>query len=186
MTDVHIKGLQELYAALQTLPAKMEANVLRGALRAGAKVMEAEAKRNVPVSPPNQENQRLYGGRMGLLRDSVRVSVRLRRGQVLATVKAGGKVKGGGEAYYATWVERGTAAHFIPSRKRKGLTVNGGVYAGVMHPGARPKPFMRPAFDTQHTAAAEAAREYIRGRLAEKHGIDVPGPGSELDTDPAA
>lgn len=52
-----------------------------------------------------------------------------------------------------------------------------------MHPGARPKPFMRPAFDTQHRAAIEAAREYIRARLAIKHGINVPGPGSELDTE---
>lgn len=183
MADVQIKGLKELYEALQQLPVKMEQNVMRGALRAGAKVLEAEAKQGVPVAPPNEENARLYGGRQGLLRDSVRVSVRVRRGTITASVKAGGKAKGGGLAYYARFVEFGTAAHYIRAKSKKGLSLGGAVFRGVMHPGARPKPFMRPAFDTQHRAAIEAAREYIRGRLATKHGINVPGPGSELDDD---
>jgi HK97 gp10 family phage protein len=183
MADVQIKGLQELYAALQALPVKLEQNVMRGALRAGAKILEDAAKQGVPVAPPSQENQRLYGGREGLLRDSVRVSVRVRKGRITASVKAGGKSKGGGVAYYARFVEFGTAAHYIKAKNGKGLSLRGTVFGGVMHPGARKKPFMRPAFDTRHVAAAEAAREYIRSRLATKHGIDVPGPGSELDED---
>lgn len=181
MAEVKIKGLKELYDALQTLPVKLEQNVMRGALRAGAKVFESEIKQTVPVAPPNEKNKRLYGGREGLLRDSVRVSVRVRRGQVTAIVKAGGKAKGGGDAYYARFVEFGTAAHYIRAKSAKGLTLNGAVFRGVMHPGARPKPFMRPAFDTQHVRAVEAAREYIRGRLASKHGIQIPGPGNETD-----
>ena len=183
MADVQIKGLKELYEALQQLPVKMEQNVMRGALRAGAKVLEAEVKQNVPVAQPSEENARLYGGREVLLRDSVRVSVKARRGTVTAAVKAGGKVKGGGVVFYAHMVERGTAAHYIRAKSKKGLSLGGAVFRGVMHPGARPKPFMRPAFDTQHRAAIEAAREYIRARLAIKHGINVPGPGSELDTE---
>ena len=53
--------------------------------------------------------------------------------------------------------------------------------AQVQHPGAKKKPFLRPALDLQGQAAVEAVREYIRTRLATKHGIDVPAP-----VDPAA
>ena len=35
----------------------------------------------------------------------------------------------------------------------------------VDHPGARPKPFMRPAFDGKAQAAIEAMAEYIRNRI---------------------
>ncbi|MTV59152.1 hypothetical protein GM547_13990, partial [Streptococcus pneumoniae] len=49
MSNVHIKGGAELNKFLQQLPAKIEQSVLRGALRAGANVVMAEAKANVPV-----------------------------------------------------------------------------------------------------------------------------------------
>ena len=47
MSDVKVKGLAELQAALDGLPAKIEANIMRGALRAGANVIRAEAKGTV-------------------------------------------------------------------------------------------------------------------------------------------
>ena len=108
-----VKGLAELQAAMDSLPAKIEANIMRGALRAGAKLIQAEAKRLVPVAPPNEENRRLYGGYEGLLRDSIRISVSLRRGTVTARVRAGGKVRGTGDPYYARWPEYGTKPHRI-------------------------------------------------------------------------
>ncbi|WP_368517480.1 HK97-gp10 family putative phage morphogenesis protein [Rhizobium sp.] len=42
---------------------------------------------------------------------------------------------GNDKAYYARWVEFGTAPH-----------VNGGKYAGSMNPGARPHPFFYPGW----------------------------------------
>lgn len=183
MSETTVKGLADLQRALDQLPAKIEANIMRGALREGAKVLLEEARRLAPEGGPSAENQRIYGGRVGLLRDSIRASVRLKRGQVIARVIAGGKVKGGGNAYYARWVEQGTAAHMIAAAPGKRLAIGGGLYTKVLHPGARKQPYLRPALDTAHVAAITAAREYIRKRLATKHGLDVPGPGNDDDAD---
>lgn len=180
-SDVKVKGLTELQRALNTLPARLEANVMRGALRAGARVLQAEARAHVPVGAPSERNARLYGGRAGLLRDSIRVSVSLKRGTVMARVVAGGKVKGGGDAYYATMVEKGTKPHLIKAAKGKALAIGGGAYRSVMHPGAAPHPFMVPAFDASNHRAVVAAAEYVRKRLASKHGIDVPAPSEGGD-----
>jgi HK97 gp10 family phage protein len=167
MSDlVQIKGLAELQAALDTLPAKIEANIMRGALRAGAKVLATEAAANVhSVS--------------GDLAASVRYGVKLDRagGKLTAYVRAGGHGKKGGakiKAYYANMVERGTAAHVIKARAPNKMLAIG--VAKVQHPGARKKPFLRPALDTRGQAALERMREYVRTRLADKHGIDVPAP----------
>ena len=75
-STIQIKGLAELHKAMQELPAKIEGNILRGALRAGAAVFKEEAQRLVPVDT-------------GRLRDSIRASVRLRNGRVEGTVRAG-------------------------------------------------------------------------------------------------
>lgn len=183
MSEIQIKGLAELQRALDQLPAKIEANIMRGAVRAGAKVLQQEARQLAPVGPPSAENARVYGGREGLLRDSIRISVRLKRGQVFARIVAGGKIKSGANVYYAHMVEHGTAAHIIKAPPGAALNVRGSLYKSVMHPGARKQPFMRPALDTRAQAAVEAAREYIRARLATKHGIDVPGPDNRDDAD---
>ena len=176
MSETPVKGLADLQRALDELPAKIEANIMRGALRAGAKVIMAEAKRLAPEGPPSSEGGKKYAARRGLLRDSIRISVRLRRGQVQARVIAGGKVKGGGAAFYAHMVERGTAAHIIKAPPGARLNIRGVFYTSVMHPGARKQPYMRPALETQAATAVQAVREYIRNRLASKHGITVPGP----------
>ncbi len=181
METVEIKGLKELYRAMETLAEKLQKNVLRGATRAGSKVIAEEAKRLAPVAPPNEKNARLYGGRSGLLRDSIRVkSPQIKGGTVVVGgVSVGGKFKGtkrkgAGDAYYARWVELGTAAHVIKARKPNKMLAIG--VAQVQHPGARKNPFLRPAMDSQAAAAVQAMREYIRKRLATKHGLDVPAP----------
>lgn len=187
MSEVKVKGLADLNRFLQQLPAKIEAGVLRGALRAGAEVVADAARANVPVDT-------------GRLRDSIRVSTRLRRGRVIATIKAGGPTKkrigskkSGGvkvqydNAYYATWVEFGTAAHKIAAKYAKALVLRpnarassgfggrwmraGLIVEGVDHPGSRPKPFMRPALHGRSGDAVVAAAVYMRKRLATKHGL---------------
>lgn len=174
--EIRVKGLEQLNDFLQQLPANVEKNVLRGALRAGAQVVQAEVKQLVPVSPPNTENARLYGGYEGALRDSVRVGVIARAGRVIASVKAGGKSKNSkADAFYAMWVEFGTAAHNIVAKSKRGLFFAGGFARHVMHPGAKPKPFMRPALQMAAQRAVVAAAEYMKKRLATKHGLDTSG-----------
>ncbi len=155
MSEVRVKGLADLNKFLQQLPAKMEQNVMRGALRAGANVVMAEAKANVPVDS-------------GQLRDGLKVSTSSRRGRVTAKVKATGK-----HAFIAPWLEYGTAAHKITAKKGKGLFFGGLFVKGVQHPGSRPKPFMRPALDGRAQDAVVAAAQYMKRRLATKNGLDT-------------
>lgn len=190
MSEIRVKGLSELNKFLQQLPAKIEQNVMRGALRAGANVIRDEAKRLAPVSEPNSQNKRRYGFYAGTLRDSIRVSARVKDGRVTASVYAGGKTKSGATVFYANWVEFGTAGHAIMAKqtngknaarrlnrsaKRGGSLRIGGQFVGsvVMHPGSRARPFMRPALDGKAQAAVLAAADYIKKRLALKHGIDA-------------
>jgi len=178
----HVQGLADLHRAMQALPAKLEANLIRGASRAGAKVIADEAKRRVPVQS-------------GALRDSIRVSVKLdhRRGRVVATIKAGSnKTKkviesrpDGGikvrylNPFYARFVEKGTSTHYIKAVTAKALILRRNrrassgfakrwtawVVEGVTHPGARPKPFMAPAFTAKSQAALAAFADYLRRRI---------------------
>lgn len=177
-----VKGLAELQRALDTLPARLEANVMRGGMRAGGNVIAKLAKSLAPEAEPNDENRRLYGGRRGLLRATIRVRVSLKRGRITVRVVAGGKV-GNADAYYATWVEKGTKAHTIRTVHARGLGIDGGhggasgwTVAEVHHPGAAPEPYMEPALDQGSSAAVQAVAAYVRKRLAEKHGINVPDP----------
>lgn len=158
-SSVEIRGLAELHKTLQELPAKIERNVLRGGLRAGAKVMEAEATRLCPEGLPTLDSVK-RGARIGELKRSIRVTMRASKSTVRATLKAGNKV-----AWYAHLVEFGTARHWIKPKNRKSLFVAGLFKEVIDHPGARPKPFMRPAFDGKWRAAIDAMADYIRARL---------------------
>lgn len=160
MTDIKVKGLAELQTFLDQLPVKMEANVLRGALRAGAKPILEAAKAAAPVGEPSETNRNRYKLYAGALRDSVRISGRIdkRNGKVTASVKAGGKTKSGADVFYSHMVEFGTKPHVI---------------GDGTHPGVQAKPFMRPALDAQSGAAVVAVGEYIKKRLATKNGLDT-------------
>ncbi|MYM31487.1 hypothetical protein GTP58_24440 [Duganella sp. CY15W] len=148
MSDETIVGGRQLDAFLQSLPAKVEANILRSALRAGANVFKDEIKATIPVQ-------------LGELQRSVRVSTSSNRGTVTAKVKVGNE-----KAWYWRFVEFGTAAHRIGPKNAKALALAGVIVGWVHHPGARPKPFMRPAFDGRSGTALEAVGTQIRARLA--------------------
>lgn len=145
--EIAIGGLSELHRMLQDLPAKVEANVLRGGIRAGSKVLEDAVKEAVPV-------------RLGDLRDSIKVKTTSRRGTVQAVISAGNQ-----KVFYAKWVEFGTAQHYIKPKNRKSLFFAGIAKEVVDHPGATPNPFMRPALDTSAEPAVQAMAEYIRNRI---------------------
>lgn len=157
MGNETISGGRQLAEFLQRLPVKMEKNVMRAALGAGAAAMRAPAKANVPV-------------KSGKLRRSIKVSTSVKNGWVTAKLKAGGKL-----APHAHLVEYGTRPHKILPKKAGALTVGGNVVREVDHPGAKPHPFMRPAFDGYSPAAIAAVAAKVRERLT-KAGIDVPAP----------
>jgi HK97 gp10 family phage protein len=152
-----IVGGRELDAFLQTLPVKVERNILRAAMRAGANEFKKAAKQGVPVDD-------------GDLERSIRVTTRSKNGTVYASLKAGGK-----KAPHWHWVEFGTAAHKIKAKNERALSFGGVTVSEVDHPGAKPKPFMRPAFDSAAAAAIAASAAKIRERLT-KEGINVPAP----------
>jgi HK97 gp10 family phage protein len=153
MADQVLKGGKELFTFLQTLAPKIERNIMRTALRAGAKVFFDEALKNVPVKD-------------GDLKESGRISTRAKHGQVSASVKFGNK-----KAWYWHMVELGTAAHTIKAKNGKSLFFNGSNVQMVNHPGARAKPFMRPAYDAKSDDAIIAVGRKIGERLT-KHGIN--------------
>lgn len=152
MSLVHVKGLDQLDKFLQELPVKLERNVLRGALRAGAKVIHQVAAGNIRRDS-------------GELAASLKVSTRAHAGEVKATVYT--------KVFYARFVEYGTRPHRIEPKNRRALALGGGFVGAVDHPGARPHPFLRPALDTQAGAAVVAVAEYMKQRLAVKHGLDT-------------
>lgn len=158
MSQENITGGAALDALLQSLPAKMETNVMRSALRAGAAVYLAQVKQNIPVKD-------------GALRQSARITTKKNRdGSVSASVKVGNR-----QAFYAQMVEFGTRSHVIAPRTGR-LQIGGQFVGGaVEHPGSRPRPFMRPAADEKFTAAVAAVQKKVRDRLRAQ-GLDVPDP----------
>lgn len=164
MSEIKVTGFAELNAFLQKLPQKMEQNILRGALRSGAKPMLEAARQAAPVGEPSDAAKRKYKVYAGALRDSLRVSARIdrRNGKVVASIKAGGKSKKtGADVFYAHFSEFVTRPHALSK---------GGE---LSHPGTDPRPFMRPALDGNATAAVLAVGEYIKKRLTTKHGLDT-------------
>lgn len=87
---VNVKGLSQLQAFLDSLPAKVEKNIMRGAMRAGAKVLREEVKAGAAVLS-------------GQMRDGIKVVTNSRRGRVTAGVRARGP-----HGYLATFHEYGT------------------------------------------------------------------------------
>lgn len=167
LTDTfHVKGMAQLGKALAALGLKIEKNVMRGALRAGAVPIRDEARKNAAKAT-------------GALAKGLKVSTNVQRGTVYAKLRTSGK-----HGYIAHFIEFGTQRHWISSRKGKMLRIpqeGGGrvIVARADHLGSRAIPFMRPAIDTKSPDAVLAVANYMRNRLATQHGIDVPDTGDE-------
>lgn len=160
-----VKGLAELQKVLDTLPAKLEKSIMRGALRAGVRTI-------VPIAKSNIHN--VSGELARTLDRKEAIGTKTRGGRVTARLRAGSGLgaKGTEPANLPIWLEFGTAAHRIVAGAGKRLFF--GIFAkSVRHPGARPRPFMRPALDAGAAGAVIAAANYIKDRLSKKNGIDT-------------
>jgi HK97 gp10 family phage protein len=163
----HVKGLSDLQKFLDALTPKLERNVMRGAMRAGVREIRPAAKAN--IHSVSGELARSLDARGAIRTGS-------KGGRVYAKLVAGTGfgVKGKPPRNLPIWVEFGTRAHAIRARAGRSLMFLGGIFAkAIQHPGARPRPFMRPAMDARAAAAVVAAAEYVKKRLATKHGIDT-------------
>lgn len=155
--DLAISGGKKLDDLLKTLPAKVQKNVMRSAVRAGLVVYRKAVKERVPVQ-------------LGELKKSVRVSMKVKDGVLTGSLKAGNR-----KAWYAQLVEFGTRPHKIQPKDAKALEIGGAVVEEVEHPGAAPHPYMRPGADASHAAALAAVVSKLRERLT-LAGLDVPPP----------
>jgi HK97 gp10 family phage protein len=160
---VNVTGLAELERALNELPDKVAKNVARAALRAAAAPVLEEARRLVPV-------------KSGKLRDSLRITTSLRGGVPKAFVKVGPGGKKYRGTFYANMIERGTSKHLIAGP----LYFGGQWHRFAQHKGAKKRPFMRPAADSQAKAAVDAFAAKMRDRLT-KAGIEIPDPETDDD-----
>jgi hypothetical protein len=157
------RGGADVRRFMQQLPAELEKKVLRGAARAGGKIILEEAK-DRSISGDVDEALVLRSKA-----DAGRITVKI-------TVR-----KGWGRAI-ANWLEYGTDPHFISVREdqrggmgigrinklsKDGSLVIGGQYVGetVFHPGAQAHPFLRPALDIKGADAIAAAQAYINARV---------------------
>lgn len=177
MAEVHVTGLKELQAFMDQLAPKLEQNVMRGALRAGVNVIKAEVKARCPVGAPSETGRKRYKLYTGALRDSIKSGVKAKGGRVTAYVRVGGKnKKTGADVWYAHLIEyTGAMPHLIKAPVGKALTIGAGIktVVEVHHPGMAPRPFLRPALAGQAGNAIAAAAEYMKKRLATKHGLDT-------------
>lgn len=132
-------GLDALDAALSHLASGLTGASLKAACEAAANPILTTARSLVPVGPTSAENERLYGGYEGALRDSLHTEVIASESKVTVKLIAGGKVNGA-DVYYAHFVEFGTSR--MPAT-----------------------PFMRRAFETAKIAALDAFENSLEANL---------------------
>jgi hypothetical protein len=162
-----MKGRSEVSSYMNSLPEKLVSRVLRGAGRAGAKVIADEVKeRSVSTE----------------VADAVIIRSRTADYRIVVRVT----IKKGWAYSRALWLEYGTAPHFISvddsQRGGRGIgrinrqvreaggegsLVINGQFVGktVWHPGARPHPFLRVSLDIKEGEAIQAAQQYINARV---------------------
>lgn len=167
-SQVTITGLKELDAMLKTLPAKIEGNIMRGAIRAGLNEIGKGAKDALSANGSVDSGQLLKSIKPVFSRKS-----EAKYGWMRGKLKAGNE-----KAWYAHLVEFGSGSFYvgkgskskrapyeIKPKNRKSLFFAGLMKEIVVHPGSHPKPFMRTAFDSRAAQSITVVADYIRKRL---------------------
>lgn len=161
-----IKFENNFAEGLQRLSKAIGENALRAAGYAGAEVLKDEMIARVPIKTGVIE-------RNIIVKRAVEQCDGDKRQVYLATVRAGAfNVEG--DAFYWRWVEDGHK--FVRKRKSKGKRKEAIKVArmaseleyGTVKKGARP--FMRPAWEAQKTAALEAVRDKLKEKISESLG----------------
>lgn len=167
-SEINISGWKELDELLKTLPAKIEGNIMRGAIRAGLNEIGKTAKDELLSNGSVDSGELLKSIKPVFSRKS-----ESKYGWMRGKLKAGNK-----KAWYAHLVEFGSGSFYvgkgskskkapyeIKPKNRKSLFFAGLMKEIIVHPGSRPKPFMRPAFDARGDHSITVVADYIRKRL---------------------
>lgn len=142
---IKIEGEERVRAALRAGDARVKAALTEIVLAAG-EVIRAQAENNV----------RSISNRVAEAMSKEVVDKRPTRVEV--HVGPGKK-----RAWYAHIIERGAKAHGIDPRRKKFLRfIDGSLHKHANHPGVRPRPFMRPAFDNKKDDAKQQIAQGIR------------------------
>lgn len=181
----YVFGVRETIQNLRAIGITLSQSAVRRGLYAGAVVIRDEARARAPKRT-GALSKAIVAETRGVGRDS-----RGRPSKHVAVVTIAKKAytvgKGGrarvakrepgqtmpyrrGQIYprnYAHLVEYGSGAHAIRARRAKRLATPYGAFLEVWHPGARPRPFMRPAFDAK-VREAEAAFARVIGDEVKK------------------
>ncbi|WP_313534395.1 HK97 gp10 family phage protein [Sphingomonas sp.] len=161
---VTVRGRDTVNRFFAELPKEIETKLLRGAGRAGGKVIADDARERALAEE---------------IRDDLVLKTSSRDGRIVVKIT----VKPGWGYSLGVWQEWGTEPHFIrvAENQRQGRSIGrinqlakagslviGGRFVGetVHHPGARPSPFLRPALDLRGADAIAAAQAYINSRIA--------------------
>lgn len=141
---VQIHGLKELNAKLKRMAARDANRITRRGISKMAQVIRKEMRDRAPRETGDLRKNLAYSIKRDL------------RGGFRGTV--GPKPK----AFYARFIEFGTAAHLIPrkdtkGRKQKRIKIGDKVYRSVDHPGIQPRPFLRPAFEASKRRTVDEA-----------------------------
>jgi HK97 gp10 family phage protein len=134
-----VQGLDRLKRKLLAFPKAVEAEI-RKAMETSANEIVALAKSLAPVD--DGDLQMSISWTWGEAPKGAMVLGRVKSG---ATASGNMKITvfaGGGDAYYARWVEFGTAPH-----------LNGGLFTGTKHPGISAQPFFYPAYRDRRKSA---------------------------------
>jgi hypothetical protein len=136
---------------LEALSKHLSPDVVKKHLRAGARVIQAEARQNAPGG---------IAETIGIVENPDE-----RIGVILTARRSKRYPKG----YIAHIVEYGAAPHPIKSKKGKKLRYGFGpafLFAGdVTHPGVGGKPFMRPAWETKKKPAEAKIGQGLKKEL---------------------
>jgi HK97 gp10 family phage protein len=134
---IQITGLSDLEKRLRELPDRLAKNVLRGAVRAGAVVIQKEAKLLAPKDTGEMARDIMVKAAKSS-KGFIAYHVYVRTGK--KSRLAGRKRNVNRDSFYWRFVEFGTSKMAA-------------------------KPFMRPAFDTKKESATEAIRDYMAQRI---------------------
>jgi len=156
------EGTKNLEKALVQLGRSAGFKALTGAMRDAAKPIIVDARNNAP-------------SKTGTLKKNIISQVFRGKGysDSVATLHIGFRKK---KAWYGQILERGAKRHRIPSKtvgRGRNKTKNnakvswekGKVYSNVNHPGTRPYPMLKRAFDRKHGASVKILRERLRQRI---------------------
>jgi len=157
-----VKGRGAVERVIAGLPAQIEAKLLRGAARAGGKVLIDGAKERSISSDVD---------------DAIVMKRKSEPGRITVTIT----VEKGWARSVANWLEYGTDAHFISVAKEerggksvarinatdKRSMIIGGKFVGdtVFHPGAKPHPFLRTTLDIDGAKAVAEAQKFINAHV---------------------